>query len=184
MNLLDVKSGYVDLWKVPISIIDDLERFEAKDDGDITRRQYTVIQFQSEGKTRYSVDREERDTTPVSEYKDKMKDHQQALSESYIEVWGEDPSDEESPIQEPSARKKPKKTEEEKPPFDDDSSEEEEEEIAEEDLYKMDADELKNLFRSSGLQVPRTTDAKVLAAKLIEELGNCCLLYTSPSPRD
>lgn len=184
VNALDPETGYVDLWKIPVSIIDDLERYEAKDNS-ISDRLYTVIQFQSEGKTKYSVDREERVQTPVSEYADKMLDHQQALQESYQEAWGEDPADAESPVQEPSKRPKAKKKDkprlddtkatqvaedDDEPPFE---SEDEAEEVTidEEEIEKMDADELKHLFRQSGLRVPRTDDVEVLRNKLLSELS-------------
>lgn len=174
VNLLDIDTGYVDLWKVPVSIIEDLERYEDKDDGDITKRHYTVIQFQSEGKTKYSVDKEERDSTPVSEYKDKFKDHEKALSDAYTEAWGQDPADEESPVQEPT--KRPKSTErvtakEEEPEEGDPPFEDEGEEIDEASIQKLDAEELKNLFRRTGLRVPRTDDVEVLREKLVAQIG-------------
>lgn len=174
VNALDPETGYVDLWKIPVSIIDDLERYEAKD-GSISDRLYTVIQFKDDkGKVRYSVDREERVTSSVKEYKDKMLDHQEALQESYEEAWGQDPADEESPIQRPSARPKDEgwkhePEDEDKPPFE---QEEEPIRVDESEIQKMDADDLKNLFRRSGFRVPRTNDPEKLRERLLEELAD------------
>ena len=198
VNLLDTETGYVDLWKIPVSIMDDIERYEEKANGDLTAHTYTIIQFQKEGKTRYSIDREERIKSPVSEYADKLKDHEQALQEAYEEAWGEDPADEESPVTKPS--KRPKKAEAEgvdgwtpnegqerygKPPFKEraeesdpvesftstEDDEYEGEMIDPSELDQMDADEIKTLFRRSGLRVPRTNDADVLRERLREELA-------------
>ena len=191
VNALDVETGYVDLWKVPVSIMDDLERYEAKD-GSMTARAYTVIQFKSEGKTKYSVDKEERISTPVSDYSDKMLDHEDALQAAYAECWGQDPADHESPVQEPTRRKekksKPKKDEgwktevkeDDEPPFEKRAEEpdpvdaytSDEMVIDESELYKMDSDELKSLFRQAGLRVPGTSDPDVLREKLLAKLAD------------
>lgn len=189
VNALDPETGYVDLWKVPVSIIDDLERYEAKD-GTITARLYNVIQFKSEGKVKYSVEKEERVATPVSDYADKMMDHEQALQEAYDEAWGQDPADHESPVQQPSKRpKKAKKDvseakdmkeameakgDDDEPPFSkraEESDPEDETVIDESELYQMDVDDLKNLFRQAGIPVPRTSDPAVLRERLMETLA-------------
>lgn len=173
VNALDPETGYVDLWKVPISLEDPMERFVEKF-GTITDRHYTVTQYKDSKGVSYGIDREEKDSTPVEDYADKMTDHQDALLEAYNEAWGEDAADEESPVQEPSPRKPKgsKDTEEDEPPFSKRAEEPEDEDVIdEEDLYDMDAQQLKDLFKSSGLTVPRTSDPEVLRERLLEELG-------------
>ena len=186
VNALDPETGYVDLWKIPVSLQEDLERYEEKS-GTLTDRHYTVIQFKSEGKVRYSIERDDKDNTPLSEYADKMLDHQEALQAAYNEAWGEDPADEESPVSKPSKRPKAKDEEDEEkpwnkeesarkeddePPFEGSDEEEEEvEELDEEAIYAMDANELKMVFRRNGIRVPRTSDEEVLREKLMEALS-------------
>lgn len=182
VNLLDSKTGYVDLWKVPTSIIEDLRRYEAKDDT-ITVRFYTVIRYKTiengQERVKYSVDREEKDNSPLDQHTENFRDHEQALVEAYTEAWG-DLDEAESPIQEakmPKVAAKPKAEpkEDDKPPFEEPVAEEDDsdddDEITEDELNQMSADQLKSLFKQAGLPVPRTTDEEALRTRLIQELG-------------
>lgn len=88
-NALTPDNGYVDLWKVPVSIHDDLARYADKDGGTIRARDYTVVQFKDDtDRVKYSVDREEKDRIDLDPYQAKLQDHQQALADAYIEAWG------------------------------------------------------------------------------------------------
>ena len=86
VNALNVETGYVDLWKIPYSIIDDLLRQSDKF-GTIKDRPYTIYR-EDKPKTTYSIDREEPMEIDRSEYTPLMKDHQEALAEAFREVWG------------------------------------------------------------------------------------------------
>lgn len=173
VNALDPKTGYVDLWKVPTSIMDDFERYAAKDEGTVTKRFYTVIQFKDrEGKVKYSVDREETDRTPISEYSSQMGNHEEALQQAYEDVFGE--LDGEADKVMPKANIREEEVVEESVPFEDDDDQNEEDEliIDPDDLPDMDAGELKTLFRKAGLAVPRTSDASILRKRLLEAIDS------------
>lgn len=88
VNALDPDTGYVNLWKLPASTKDDFDRYSDRDGG-ITKRDYTVIKYKgSDGKVKYSVDREERDNIDLAQYAEKMKDHQVGLNEAWEEMFG------------------------------------------------------------------------------------------------
>ena len=198
VNLLDQGTGYVDLWKVPTSLIDDLIRYAEKSGGTITDRDYTVVQYKGDDdKVKYSVDREEKDPIELSLYEDKFRDHEKALAEAFIEVWGELPEDTEAeaPQVKPAkkaAAKKPVQSKEdwdkiengpipsepaaeeatsEQAPLPAEPEEEDETEISESELRKMEPDEIKKLFVQCGLEVPDSDDSNVLADLLMEALG-------------
>jgi hypothetical protein len=93
-NALNVETGYVDLYKIPYSIIDDLLRQSDKF-GTIMDRPYTIYKDQVANKTSYSIDREDPTDIDLSEAKTQLKDHQEALAEAFREVWGGLPDEDE-----------------------------------------------------------------------------------------
>lgn len=196
VNSFDPDTGYVNLYKVPVSLIDDLSRYSDKDGGTILARDYTVARYtkKDDGKIAYSVDREEKDPADLSVHKEHMKDHQLALQAQYLDVFGVLPDDESvapstTKAKAPKAAKKATvkvaKAEEEKeeipsdpaedkvePSQESDSDQGEDVELGEEDLRKMSAKELKALFVQCGLTAPKTDDTDKLSDALIEALAD------------
>lgn len=86
-----VQEGYVNLYKIPASIKAEFDRFADKDSGSILKRDYTVVRMETDAGTKYTVDREERDGRDLTEFK--PKDHQVALKEAFVEVWGQEPNE-------------------------------------------------------------------------------------------
>lgn len=88
VNALSPDTGFVNLWKIPFSLIEDLMRQEAKD-GTITARTYTVLKRKSStGQTSYSLDWDDKDQMDLAPYREHMKDHQGALANGFREAWG------------------------------------------------------------------------------------------------
>lgn len=99
VNVLD-DSGYVNVWKIPASALDDLILFSDRF-GTITDREYTITKYKNrEGRIKYSVDRGDPDKVDLSQYHAKMTSHEQALETSWIEAWGA-PLDADGGSQEP-----------------------------------------------------------------------------------
>ena len=94
VNALNTETGYVDLYKIPYSIIDDLLRQSDKF-GTIMDRPYTIYKDQVQNKTSYSIDREDPTDVDLTEAKTQLKDHQEALAEAFREVWGGLPDEDE-----------------------------------------------------------------------------------------
>lgn len=196
VNAFDPDTGYVNLYKVPVSLIDDLSRYSDKDGGTITLRDYTIARYtkKDDGKVAYSVDREEKDPADLSEHEEHIKNHQQALQASYLSVFESLPDDEsvapstKAPKASKAAAKKAAvkvtkaEPEEEEIPSDpaeskveaqqESGSDQDDVEVGEDDLRKMSAPELKALFAQCGLTPPKTGDTGELADALIEALAD------------
>lgn len=80
--------GYVNLVKLPASILDDMLIYESRF-GTVTDRDYIVTKFQREGRWKYSTDRGEMDKTDLTQYQSKLNDHQTALMNAWVEAWGD-----------------------------------------------------------------------------------------------
>lgn len=171
-NVINPDTGYVDLYKIPASLIPTFERYFDKA-GTIKGRVYEIYRGKgSNDRINYTASREEpfKVEDDVSE---KMQSHEDALLRSYVEVWDEEPDDADSPV---GSAKKPRQKnyaaqiaergEDDKPPFD-----EEEQEITEDQLNKMDSKELLSLFNQAGIEAPDTEDADELREALIDALG-------------
>jgi len=179
--------GYVNLWMLPGSTFDDLDRYRDKSGGTIMDRDYTIVKFKKDDRTSYSVDREERDIIDLSSYESKKKDHQKMLMDAFVEVWGAPPGGEpeEAREQPQPVREEPKSWSETgsmsdrdgEPPFSqpqpqqDTAVEEDDQEISEDQLRAMSATQIKALFTQCGLEVPDTEDTTELADQLIAALG-------------
>ena len=83
-----LSDGYVNLWMLPASTWDDLDRYKDKSGGTILDRDYTIIKHKGD-RTTYSVDREERDRIDLQPYESKKKDHQAMLFAAFVEVHPE-----------------------------------------------------------------------------------------------
>lgn len=172
VNALDPSTGYVDLYKIPASIKGDFDRFTDKDDGTILARDFTVVRYQEDGKTKYSLDREDREERDLTEARTYMKDHQEALKAAYVEVWGGLPGEETDsdddlpkPVNKEAAREavrdqvSQKLNLPENPPTEPASEpveavQEEETTLSEDALRSMQPDELRALFVRCGLADP------------------------------
>jgi len=187
VNALGVKSGYVDLYKIPVSIIEDLIRLENNDGGSIQKRDYTILKFQKDDGTKYGVDKEDRDQLDLTEHKKLMKDHQEALADAFREVWGGLPEEDgysggdlyELPISkagylQPQPLKKVEKVE-----FPDDppsepaaQRDEEQQEISEAQLRSMSEDQITEVYKRAGVRLPDSWGSKdALVDRLIAALS-------------
>lgn len=87
VNVL-TSEGYVNLVKLPASILDDLLLYETRY-GTLTDREYTITKFKNrDGKVKYSVDRGDADKIDLTMYKDRMNDHEEALQRNWTE-WSQ-----------------------------------------------------------------------------------------------
>lgn len=107
-----LSDGYVDVWKIPSSIIDDLVRKSDRDGGTIRARDYTVYKTGTGMNTEYGVENEDKEKIDLDAFADKMQDHQAALTEAFIEAWGVTPAEfvaerTDQGSQEPAPRKEP-----------------------------------------------------------------------------
>ena len=100
-----LQDGYVNLWMLPASTWDSLDRYKDKSGGTILDRDYTIIKNVGD-RTSYDVDREERDRIDLAPYEEKKKDHQKMLVSAYAEVWGEVPSAEREEVKKVPATRK------------------------------------------------------------------------------
>lgn len=182
-----LKDGYVDLYKIPTSCWDDLNRFADKDGGTILARDYTIVRYEKDNGTGYSVDREDKVEVNPRLHAENMQDHQEALLAAYEEVWGKiDPSGAEEPQVKPkrTAKKVAPKVEpldyeenednppsEPEAPADEDEAAQEDVEITEDQLRAMSQEELLRFYDLCGVEVPDTEDMKVLQDSLIAALS-------------
>ena len=188
-------NGYVDLWKMPGSLMPSLQRY-ADRFGTITDREYTLSKFEANGRTQYDAERGDKDFIDLSPYRNKMADHEAALQKAWIEVFGAPPeetleaapavSSKPTPTAESAADDKvsswgAKAAEDDVPPSEPAGSAEAEQEIdtaaereiLESDLRQMSPDEIKTLIDQAGLPpIPfESDDSNELADYLIAQLG-------------
>lgn len=88
-----LSNGYVDLWKIPASIIDDLVRKSDRDGGTIRARDYTIYKTGTGMQTEYGVENEDKEKIDLDAYAGQMQDHQVALTQAFVEAWGVSPAD-------------------------------------------------------------------------------------------
>lgn len=181
VNAVDVSTGYVDLWKIPYSIIDDLLR-QADRFGTIMDRDYTVIKSKVGVKTDYSVDREEKSEMDLTEHRAQMKDHQEALESAFREVWGALPDEEgylggdfTEPISKSGYLAPPRNAREdfpEHPPTEPAAQQNESQrEITVEQLWAMDVNEIIDVYKTAEVPVPAFRDKDELVTKLVAALS-------------
>lgn len=177
-----LKDGYVDLYKIPASLWDDLNRFADKDGGTIMARDFTVVRYEKDNGVGYSIDREDKVQVDVRLHRDNMQDHQEALGAAYAQVWGGLPGDNQERAERPApSRLRSAVVEEENeedPPSKPEQvtaqepAQEEEVELTEEQLRAMGQDELVSLYAMCGIDLPADTSMRSLQDHLISALGS------------
>jgi hypothetical protein len=84
VNVL-TSEGYVNLVKLPASVLDDLLLYNSRY-GTLRDREYTITKFKNrDNKVKYSVDRGDADKVNLDQYADRMQDHEEALQRNFNE---------------------------------------------------------------------------------------------------
>jgi len=78
-----VKAGYVNLYKVPASLIDKFMRRADRAGGTITDRDYEIIRTGSGLDTEYDLETGDKSKIDISQYEEKMIDHEEALQAAW-----------------------------------------------------------------------------------------------------
>lgn len=78
-----VKAGYVNLYKVPASLIDKFMRRADRAGGTITDRDYEIIRTGSGLDTEYDLETGDKSKIDISQYEEKMVDHEEALQAAW-----------------------------------------------------------------------------------------------------
>lgn len=84
--------GYVNLYRVPQSLIGNILKFSEKY-GTITDRDYTVDRSGQGLKTEYMIMPEDKAQVDISAYTEEMTDHETALMDSFTDAWGVGPEE-------------------------------------------------------------------------------------------
>lgn len=189
VNAVATKSGYVDLWKIPVSIIDDIIRQSNNDGGTIKARDYTILKYQKDGGTKYSIDKEDRAPMDLEQYSSVMKDHQEALADAFRDVWGGLPNEDDYIGGELYEAPRPRVTvatsappagswsstgsgyQEDPPSKPAAHQEPEQQEITEAQLRAMSAEGIFEVYKMAGIPVPAFSDKDDLVNKLIAALS-------------
>lgn len=185
----DEKSeGYVDLWKIPGSLKEDLVLNNSKDKS-LSKREYNVIRREKNGRTSYSLDKEDPMPIDLSVFTDKLRDHDAALTEAWENRWDEAKRNENQARRAEAKQAAETKTEakvDDEPPFEPPAStkgglslvkdpepepEEEPITITVSSIRQMSAEQLRKLYAQGGFEAPDTDDQAVLAEKLIAALS-------------
>jgi hypothetical protein len=189
VNALNTETGYVDLYKIPYSLIDDLLRQSDKF-GTIMDRPYTIYKDQVANKTSYSIDREEKTDTDLTEAKTQLKDHQEALKEAFREVWGGLPDEPEysggqlfgleepitaagylKPLDKPRSMADADRFPDDPPSEPAAQQDEGQRELTMEQLQAMDVNEVIEVYRIAKLPVPAFKDHDDLVKQLVAALS-------------
>jgi len=85
-NVLFVSTGQTALLKLPIKLVNKLVGRAERNGGTITSRDYTLIKTGSGFETDYDVDQEDVTSVDLSRYP--LRNIEEALVESYQEIWG------------------------------------------------------------------------------------------------
>src|SRR5690606_12481199 len=187
VNAKDPDSGYTNLWKIPASAMSTFEGVFDKEHT-IKGRIFEIYRGKNDAdRVTYTVTREDPYKELTDEDTARKQDFEEALLKQYVEAWGEEPDDADSPVQsapspKPEKKQKRSKTskgqfideiearpEEEKPPFEETS--EAEREVTEDELLSMSTADLLSLFVQAGIDPPDTTDPDLLREALIDALA-------------
>lgn len=192
VNAFNPETGYVDLYKIPYSLMEDLHRYNGKFNT-IKDRPYTIYKDQVSGQTKYSIDREDPVDTDLSEARTQLKDHQEALAEAFREVWGALPGEDgytglamfsvdDEPISQAGYLKPldtPRQVEKSwkddlpaDPPSEPAADEDEgQRELTVEQLNAMDVNQVIEVYKIAKLPVPPFTDHDDLVRQLVTALS-------------
>lgn len=191
VNAFNPETGYVDLWKIPYSLMEDLHRYNGKFNT-IKDRPYTIYKDQVNGQTKYSIDREDPVEVDLSEARTQLKDHQEALAEAFREVWGGLPGEDEymgnemfgidepissagylKPLDKPRSLSEmtPGRFPEDPPSEPAAESDEGQRELTLEQLQAMDVNEVIEVYKIAKLPVPAFSDHDDLVNQLVAALS-------------
>lgn len=190
-----LSNGYVDVWKIPSSVIDDLVRKSERDGGTIRARDYTIYRTGTGINTTYGVENEDREKIDLDAYASQMRDHQEALTEEFVDAWGVTPAEYLRQRSDEGSQERPSAKKETDNPLHDDASlaafdahveqtkarnkmaikkadpEPVEEVLTEEAVRAMSAEDLIELYIRCGITPPETEDQEKLADYLIDALA-------------
>lgn len=154
-NVFLVDSGQVLPFKIPISLAKLLENRAERNGGTLLNRDYVVMRTGSGMDTNYDVDTDEKYVIDIEEKLKEAADIESILEAAFIEQWG-DPEDLKPEVEE--------KKEDDIPPTESSSqsASADDEEISEDDLYKMDRDDLETVAMKVGVSFEGMTDRQLI----------------------
>lgn len=193
------RAGRASLWKFAGGLKEALERFRAKSPHNtLTDRPYTIIRSEgSTGRVQYDIDRE--DVEPFDASKFELKNHQEALSRAWAEANDpektaqvmadrearknasqqvEEAKDDGDPLdvfRTEAQKERAQELKEQEPKSERrlsvvENDQEEERSLTPSAIRRMSLDDLKELYRFSGLDAPESTDRREVAEALITHL--------------
>lgn len=175
------KAGYVNLYKVPKSLMSKFIRhYDRK--GSVTINDYEVIRLGSGIDTEYDLERGDESDFDFDAHAPNVVNHEEALLIQYNEYYNPQASAEvDDEVPPPAKASKPAAAQAEKKDIGDppsepqqtESSDESDEEIlTEEEIMKMNFEELEDLAKRAGLELPASlTEATELAEWIVKEVG-------------
>lgn len=166
---------YTNVYKIPVSIIDDLDRSMVKR-GTLMDRDYEIIRYKRDGQTKYSIDQCDKSPFDFDASKEDMKSHQELLADAFREVWGGLPGEDDYTGDEEVFGLKPKKSkapEYGEPTFSKSTQADvhAEWEMKVEQINSMDEDELISMYDFTGTPLPKKRTRKALIKGLIQSLS-------------
>lgn len=196
-----VRAGYVNLYKVPASLIDKFMRRADRAGGTITDRDYEIIRTGSGLDTEYDLETGDKSKIDISKYEDKMIDHEEALQAAWNAAFPDAAEAKEDSAPEPKPRARARTAQEiedearpkqrvaaktgksdleaaaagEDPPSEpqpqSESADAEDEVISEEALRAMTEEQLHEIYERAGLDYGGDWDVDELVDNLIEQLA-------------
>lgn len=190
-----IVDGYVDLYKIPSSLINRAKRLRDKYET-LTNHSFVITRVGTGmSNTEYDMDAEDAVRIKRADYEDKVQDHEEALRQAYIEVFGSLPDEAEEvaprkrvskpePVAEPEAPTKRSKYDDD-PPSEPRSEKDgaaegtdesdDETVLSEEEVRAMTKTQLLALYKQVGIAPPEVTgklneQRDQLADHLIREL--------------
>jgi len=188
-------AGYVDLWKIPGSLREDILFNNARDKG-LSKREYIIIRREKNGRTSYSLDKEDPMPIDLAMYADKLRDHNEALTKAWEYRWNPEVREAEQKRRaqakeaHESADKAPQVHDggdTEPPPFEKKATkkgglsivpepepepEDEQINVTVSSIRQMSPEQLRRLYAQGGFEAPDTDDQAELAEKLISVLSS------------
>jgi hypothetical protein len=189
-----VKPGYVNLYKIPASLVSKAMRRVDRYDT-ICDRDYEVIRIGQGMDTEYDMETGDKGYVDIDQYVEQFTDHEAALQTAWESYAGKpepktkpkaaakparkDEDDEEETFRAKAERKRAAADDGGDPPSEPrpqsdsaDGGADDEEVLSEDAVRSMSIDQLHVLFKRTGLAVPEdATTAEALAEYLIEKLG-------------
>lgn len=166
-NVLNLATGRVQAYKMPITLANRLTARAERNNGSIITRDYNIIRTGDGLETEYDVEQDEKYDIDINQYKSSFVDIEAILSESFQEVWGS--------VSEVTDKPAAKKVQE-VPPFkptvvSQAPLEDEEIEVDEETVRSMKRADLVLLYSKAGVEVDEDLSTKELAENLIKQFS-------------